>query len=74
MATLEELLRYKYGDSQSPEDILRKLQRMNLENKKNAKAIPTSPPIDRIVPVKEDESPYGKVEKNLFNALQKYGP
>ena len=74
MPTLEELLRYKYGDSQSPEDILRKLQRMSLENKKNAKAIPTSPPIDRIVPVKEDESPYGKVEKNLLNALQKYGP
>jgi len=74
MPTLEELLRYKYGDSQSPEDILRKLKRMNLENKKNAKAIPTSPPIDRIVPVKEDESPYGKVEKGLFSALQKYGP
>ena len=74
MPTLEELLRYKYGDSQTPEDILAELENIYLKQKKNAKAIPTSPPIDRIVPVKEDESPYGKVESGLYNALQKYGP
>jgi hypothetical protein len=74
MPTLEELLRYKYGDSQTPEDVLAELENIYLEQKKNAKAIPISPPIDRIVPVKEDDSPYGKVESGLYNALQKYGP
>ena len=40
MPTLEELLRYKYGDSQTPDDILRQLENINLERKKNSKAIP----------------------------------
>ncbi len=74
MPTLEELLRYKYGDSQTPEDVLAELENIYLEQKKNAKAIPISPPIDRIVPTQEDDSPYGKVERGLYNALQKYGP
>jgi hypothetical protein len=74
MPTLEELLRYKYGDSQSPEDILRRLESINLQNKKNAKAIPTAPAGDRIVPTQEDDSPYGKLERGIFEGLQKYGP
>ena len=74
MPTLEELLRYKYGDSQSPEDILRRLESINLQNKKNAKAIPTTPAGDRIVPTQEDDSPYGKLERGIFEGLQKYGP
>lgn len=74
MPTLEELLRYKYGDSQSPDDILRRLESINLQNKKNAKAIPTTPAGDRIVPTQEDDSPYGKLERGIFEGLQKYGP
>jgi hypothetical protein len=74
MPTLEELLRYKYGDSQTPDDILRRLESINLQNKKNAKAIPTTPAGDRIVPTQEDDSPYGKLERGIFEGLQKYGP
>jgi len=74
MPTLEELLRYKYGDSQSPEDILRQLENINLENKKNAKAIPTTPAGDRIEAVSPDDSPYGKLERGIANTLVKYAP
>jgi hypothetical protein len=78
MPTLEELLRYKYGDSQSPDDILRQLENINLERKKNSKVYPTTPVGDgtysTIVPTQEDDSPYGKLERGIFEGLQKYGP
>ena len=34
MSTLEELLRYKYGEQQTPQDIIKKLDAQNLANKK----------------------------------------
>ena len=39
MPTLEELLRYKYGEQQTPQDIIEKLDAQNLANNQNTEAV-----------------------------------
>ena len=60
MATLEELLKLKYG-------------RGSLEELTDT-LLPRKTPEQKAIPTLKDDSPYGKIQEQLFKGLQKYGP
>jgi hypothetical protein len=60
MATLEELLKLKYG-------------RGSLEELTDT-ILPRKTPEQKAIPTLKDDSPYGKIQEQLFKGLQKYGP